>query len=86
MKGMKKSILLLSTIFFFLACFSQGTDEAFSSFEHAKQHPITHEGPAPDFFEGALIGNGGLGAVVCTRPDAVVIRFAHSSVWDGSES
>ena len=36
----------------------------FSSYEQAKLHPIIHEGPAPDFFEGALIGNGGLGAVV----------------------
>jgi len=79
---MKKSTSLLSTIFFSLACFSQETVKNFSSFEQAKQHPIIHEGPAPDFFEGALIGNGGLGAVVCTRPDAVVIRFGHNNVWD----
>ena len=69
---MRKPIFLLAIIFLSLTCFSQGTDRAFSSFEQAKQHPVFHEGPAPDFFEGALIGNGGLGAVVCTRPDAVV--------------
>ncbi len=54
----------------------------FSSYEIAQTHPIIAEGPAPDFFEGALIGNGGLGAVVCTRPDAIVIRFGHNNVWD----
>ncbi len=79
---MEKPTFLLAFILLSLACFSQGTDKAFSSFEQAKQHPIIHEGPAPDFFEGALIGNGGLGAVVCTRPDAVVIRFGHNNVWD----
>ena len=43
---------------------------------------ITRTGPAPDFFEGALLGNGGLGAVVTTRPDAVVVHFGHNEVWD----
>ncbi|MDU0205322.1 glycosyl hydrolase family 95 catalytic domain-containing protein [Paenibacillus sp. MAH-36] len=50
--------------------------------EQAKRHPISYEKPAPDFFEGALMGNGGLGAVVTTRPDAVVIHFGHNNVWD----
>lgn len=50
--------------------------------EQAKRHPICYEKPAPDFFEGALMGNGGLGAVVTTRPDAVVIHFGHNNVWD----
>lgn len=40
------------------------------------------ERPGVDFFEGALLGNGGLGAVVTTRPDAVVIHFGHNDVWD----
>jgi alpha-L-fucosidase 2 len=43
---------------------------------------ISHIGPAPDFFEGALLGNGGLGAVVTTRPDAIVVHFGHNEVWD----
>ncbi|MDR6878279.1 glycosyl hydrolase family 95 catalytic domain-containing protein [Bacillus sp. 3255] len=50
--------------------------------EQAKRHGIVHDKPAPDFFEGALMGNGGLGAVVTTRPDAVVIHFGHNNVWD----
>ena len=50
--------------------------------DRAGLHPITHDGPAIDFFAGALLGNGGLGAVVCTRPDALVIRFGHNDVWD----
>jgi alpha-L-fucosidase 2 len=47
-----------------------------------KSYPITGDRPAPDFFAGALLGNGGLGVVVCTRPDAVVLRFGHNDVWD----
>ncbi len=79
---MKSISLFLVVLFFSLACFSQEKGKNFSSYEQAKQHPIFHEGPAPDFFEGALIGNGGLGAVVCSRPDAVMIRFGHNNVWD----
>ncbi|MCF6357494.1 MAG: glycoside hydrolase family 95 protein [Draconibacterium sp.] len=79
---MKKSILLLTTIFFYLACFSQRTNENFSSFERAKLHPLTFEKPAVDFFEGALLGNGAMGVVVTTRPDGVMIYFGHNSVWD----
>jgi len=56
--------------------------ESFSSFEQAKRHPITFDKPAPDFFEGALLGNGGMGVVVTTRPDAVVFYFGHNNVWD----
>ncbi|HBH85005.1 MAG TPA: hypothetical protein DDY34_14575 [Bacteroidales bacterium] len=38
--------------------------------------------PAIGFFDGALLGNGGMGAVVTTRPDAIVIYFGHNNVWD----
>lgn len=48
----------------------------------AALHAIETARPAPDFFAGALMGNGGLGAVVTTRPDAVVISFGHNNVWD----
>jgi alpha-L-fucosidase 2 len=51
-------------------------------FKRAKQHHLRYAKPAPDFFEGALLGNGGMGAVVTTRPDAIVIRFGHNNVWD----
>lgn len=50
--------------------------------ERAARHSIVRERPGPDFFEGALMGNGGLGAVVTTRPDAVAVRFGHNNVWD----
>lgn len=43
---------------------------------------MTWVGPKPRFMSGALLGNGGLGAVVTTRPDAIVISFGHNSVWD----
>lgn len=48
----------------------------------ASQYPITINKPAPGFFEGALLGNGGMGVVVTTRPDAVVLHFGHNNVWD----
>jgi len=51
-------------------------------FARAARHPIARDTPAVDFFEGALLGNGGLGAVVCTRPDAVMIHLGHNNVWD----
>ncbi len=50
--------------------------------ERAARHPIVRDRPGPDFFDGALLGNGGLGAVVTTRPDAVAIHFGHNNVWD----
>ena len=56
--------------------------EAFSSFERAKLHPVTSDRPAIDFFEGALLGNGAMGVVVTTRPDAVVLYFGHNNIWD----
>src|SRR3989338_2197336 len=58
------------------------TRSTFDAFERARKHPIACDKPAPDFFEGALLGNGGLGVVVCTRPDAVVLHFGHNDVWD----
>ena len=48
----------------------------------AKQHPIELNKPAVDFFEGAVLGNGGMGVVVTTRPDAIQLHFGHNNVWD----
>lgn len=48
----------------------------------AQSHALIYDKPAPDFFEGALLGNGGMGVVVTTRPDAVVLYFGHNNVWD----
>ncbi|MDR3246187.1 MAG: hypothetical protein LBT50_07120 [Prevotellaceae bacterium] len=48
----------------------------------AQLHPVVMEKPAPDFFEGAVLGNGGMGVVVTTRPDAVCFHFGHNNVWD----
>lgn len=50
--------------------------------ELAARHNIQFSGPAADFFAGALLGNGGLGVVVTTRPDAVILHFGHNNVWD----
>jgi alpha-L-fucosidase 2 len=51
-------------------------------FNMAKKHAIVYNKPAPVFFEGALLGNGGMGVNVTTRPDAIVFYFGHNNVWD----
>lgn len=52
------------------------------AWKQAQAHAIRYDRPAATFFEGALLGNGGLGAVVTTRPDAIVVHFGHNDVWD----
>jgi alpha-L-fucosidase 2 len=52
------------------------------SYEQAKKHSIASDKSAPDFFEGAVLGNGAMGVIVTTRPDAVVLYFGHNNVWD----
>lgn len=76
---MKKLFLLILSAFANVSTFGQNS---FNSFEQAKLHPLKYDKPAPDFFEGALLGNGGMGVVVTTRPDAVVFYFGHNNVWD----
>lgn len=51
-------------------------------FARAATHAIMRDRPSVNFFEGALLGNGGLGAVVCVRPDAVMVHLGHNNVWD----
>ncbi|MCY1719350.1 glycoside hydrolase N-terminal domain-containing protein [Prolixibacteraceae bacterium Z1-6] len=79
---MKTLTFLLAIMLFCITCFAQQNDNIFSSFERAKLHPLTFDKPAIDFFEGALLGNGAMGAVVTTRPDGIMIYFGHNNVWD----
>lgn len=58
------------------------TANAASNIETARKHSISADRPSPGFFEGALIGNGAMGVVVTTRPDAVCMHFGHNNVWD----
>ena len=58
------------------------SQELFSPYERAKLHSLTNDRPATDFFEGAILGNGAMGVIVTTRPDAVVLYFGHNNVWD----
>jgi len=74
-----------SFLAFLLFAFVYNGAEAFqgsSSYKQAKKHSIDYLKPAPDFFEGALLGNGAMGVVVTTRPDAVVLYFGHNNIWD----
>lgn len=69
----------------FLMClsFSSLTVSAQSTAQDkASKHNLYRDKPATDFFEGALLGNGGMGVNVTTRPDAVVLYFGHNNVWD----
>jgi len=80
---MNRITLFFLTAFILGSCRNVGSDtHKFSSFDRAKLHPIEMNKPAIDFFDGALLGNGGMGAVVTTRPDAIVIYFGHNNVWD----
>ena len=80
---MRNIILLLFAVLLIAFCQAQSEKQnALSSFERAKKHPLVQNKPAIDFFEGALLGNGGMGVVVTTRPDGIVLYFGHNNVWD----
>jgi alpha-L-fucosidase 2 len=80
---MNRIALISLTVIVMGSCTKSGSvTEHFSSFDRAKLHPIEMNKPAIGFFDGALLGNGGMGAVVTTRPDAIVIYFGHNNVWD----
>ncbi|RYY32494.1 MAG: hypothetical protein EOP46_18860, partial [Sphingobacteriaceae bacterium] len=53
-----------------------------SAIQIAAKYPVVSNKPSPGFFEGALLGNGGMGVNVTTRPDAIVLYFGHNNVWD----
>ncbi|MBM3262497.1 MAG: hypothetical protein FJY97_03605 [candidate division Zixibacteria bacterium] len=61
-----------------MASFSPPFDTA----ARAARHAIVRDLPSVNFFQGALMGNGGMGVVVCVRPDAVMMHFGHNNVWD----
>ena len=50
--------------------------------DKSAQHPIIQTKPSANFFEGAVLGNGGIGLVITTRPDAICFHFGHNNVWD----
>ena len=79
----KRNVSIWCLLFSLIFCMENSDAQGvFSSFERAKMHPVIYDRPAPDFFEGALLGNGAMGVVVTTRPDAVVLYFGHNNVWD----
>lgn len=70
-------------LFVLVACNNKVQSQvAIPSFAIAKKHALHYDKPAPDFFEGALLGNGGMGVVVTTRPDGIMLYFGHNNVWD----
>jgi len=80
MKKLAGSLIVcfvMMQVLFCVCAYSQIT-----AVQQAKKHSISINKPAADFFEGALLGNGAMGVVVTTRPDAVVLYFGHNNVWD----
>jgi alpha-L-fucosidase 2 len=75
------SLMLLICLVYGRTSHAQDTG-TIDAFARAKRHNIVVHKPAPRFFEGALLGNGALGVVVTTRPDAVVLYLGHNNVWD----
>ena len=78
---MNRQLKVFLTLWILTFAVIQG-GSALDPYEQAKNHPIEYSRPAVDFFEGALLGNGGMGVVVNTRPDAILFRFGHNNVWD----
>lgn len=72
-------VFILASIFSLVAI---NTSASSVGSKIASQHSIVRDSPSVDFFEGALLGNGAMGVVVRTRPDAIVIHFGHNNVWD----
>jgi alpha-L-fucosidase 2 len=58
------------------------TGTPFDPVARAARHAIKRNQPAPEFMDGAVLGNGHLGVVVTTRPDSVKLYFGHNSVLD----
>ncbi|MDR1745941.1 MAG: glycoside hydrolase N-terminal domain-containing protein [Tannerella sp.] len=79
---MKNKLFLLSILASGLCVASLAAQPEINPLEQARQHPIELNKPAVDFFEGAVLGNGGMGVVVTTRPDAIQFHFGHNNVWD----
>lgn len=85
MQFKKQNTLITSALLFviFLTGLRQvSVSQPLRAVQLARKHAIVVGKPAPDFFEGALLGNGGMGVVVTTRPDAVILYFGHNNVWD----
>lgn len=70
---MRKIFLLLTFSFSLLSV---------NSINKAKEHPIEYDRPSTNFFEGAVLGNGGMGVIMTARPDAIVFNIGHNNVWD----
>ncbi|MDP4238423.1 MAG: hypothetical protein Q8904_03005 [Bacteroidota bacterium] len=66
----------------FLNCMMMYANSGVNTINRSAFYPIESNKPSPGFFEGAVLGNGGLGVIVTTRPDAVCLHFGHNNVWD----
>jgi len=52
------------------------------AFRIARRHRIIRTEPAPNFFEGMLLGNGDIGVCVTLRPDALGLHLGKEDSWD----
>ena len=65
-----------------LVCVFSASTRTLDVVSKARSYPIELNKPAVGFFEGAVLGNGAMGVVVTTRPDAICFHFGHNNVWD----
>lgn len=56
--------------------------EHLNAVEIAARHNMVRDLPAPDFFEGMLLGNSDVGMCVVTRPDALGLHIGKEDCWD----
>ncbi|NLX14941.1 MAG: hypothetical protein GXY44_15005 [Phycisphaerales bacterium] len=74
--------ILAGIILSLAAPFAHSAEPAVEALVRAGLHPLEMNKPAPHFFEGAVLGNGGMGVIVCTRPDAIMLHVGHNDAWD----
>jgi hypothetical protein len=81
---MNKTLFLIPWLILILALGGCNRHSAvhLHSCDIAARHAIVLDKPAVNFFEGAVLGNGGMGVVARTYPDAVAFHFGHNNVWD----
>jgi hypothetical protein len=60
----------------------QGAPRALDAVAIARRHSLVRVQPAPEFFEGLLLGNGDIGVCVTVRPDAMGIHIGKNDAWD----
>ena len=60
----------------------QASEQTLAGNQIARRHLFTRDLPAPNFFEGMILGNGDIGVCVTVRPDALGLHLGKEDSWD----